>query len=49
MNLARAYCGAGQIDKARDFTLRVLEFNPDLTSAKRLLHEINETPPKCGL
>jgi predicted CXXCH cytochrome family protein len=48
MNLARAYCGAGQIDKARDFTLRVLEFNPDLTSAKHLLHEIDETPPKCG-
>jgi len=49
MNLARAFCGAGQIDKARDFTLRVLEFNPDLNSAKHLLHELNETPPKCGL
>ncbi len=49
MNLARAFCSAGQIDQARDFTLRVLEFNPDLTSAKHLLHEVNETPPKCGL
>ena len=49
MNLARAYCGAGQLDRARDFTLRVLEFNPDLTSAKHLLHELNATPPKCGL
>ncbi len=48
MNLARAYCGANQFDKARDFTLRVLEFNPDLASAKHLLHEIDETPPKCG-
>jgi predicted CXXCH cytochrome family protein len=49
MNLARAFCGAGQIDKARDFTLRVLEFNPDLNSAKQLLHELNESPPKCGM
>jgi predicted CXXCH cytochrome family protein len=48
MNLARAFCSAGQIDKARDFTLRVLEFNPDLHSAKQLLHGLNETPPKCG-
>ena len=49
MNLARAFCGTGQIDKARDFALRVLEFNPDLNSAKQLLHELNETPPKCGM
>ncbi len=49
MNLAHAFCGAGQIDAARDFTMRVLEFNPDLDSAKRLLHELNETPPKCGI
>ena len=49
MNLARAFCSAGQIDQARDFTLRVLEFNPDLTSAKHLLHEMNESPPKCGI
>jgi len=48
MNLARAFCGAGQIDTARDFTLRVLEFNPDLNAAKNLLRELNETPPKCG-
>jgi predicted CXXCH cytochrome family protein len=49
MNLAHAFCGAGQIDKARDVTLRVLEFNPDLLAAKQLLHELNQTPPKCGL
>ncbi len=49
MNLARAFCGARQIDKARDVTLRVLEFNPDLQAAKQLLHELNQTPPKCGM
>jgi Flp pilus assembly protein TadD len=49
MNLARAFCGAGQIDKARDVTLRVLEFNPDLQGARQLLHPLNQTPPKCGL
>jgi predicted CXXCH cytochrome family protein len=49
MNLARAFCSSGQFDAARDFTLRVLEFNPDLDSAKHLLHELNATPPKCGM
>ena len=49
MNLARAFCGAGEIDKARDVTLRVLEFNPDLQGARQLLHALNQTPPKCGL
>jgi predicted CXXCH cytochrome family protein len=49
MNLARTFCGTGQFDKARDFTLRVLEFNPDLNSAKHLLHELNEASPKCGM
>ena len=48
MNLAYAFCSSGQFDAARDFTLRVLEFNPDLDSAKHLLHELNGTPPKCG-
>jgi Flp pilus assembly protein TadD len=48
MNLARAFCSAGQIDRARDVTLRVLQFNPDLDSAKKLLHGLNGTPPKCG-
>jgi predicted CXXCH cytochrome family protein len=48
MNLAKAFCSAGKIEEARDFTLRVLDFNPDLASAKHLLHDINETPPVCG-
>ena len=49
MNLARIFCAAGQLDPARDVTLRVLQFNPDLDSAKKLLHVLNATPPKCGM
>jgi tetratricopeptide (TPR) repeat protein len=48
MNIARAFCAAGQIEPARDFTVRVLQFNPDLDSAKRLLNGLNATPAKCG-
>lgn len=49
MNLARAFCSAGQVDKARDTTLRVLQFNPDLDAAKHLLHDLNQSPSKCGM
>jgi tetratricopeptide (TPR) repeat protein len=48
MNIAHAFCSAGQIDQARDFTMRVLQFNPDLDSAKKLLNGLNATPAKCG-
>ena len=48
MNLAHAFCASGQIDHARDYTMRVLQFNPDLTSAKTLLKQLNGDPPKCG-
>jgi tetratricopeptide (TPR) repeat protein len=49
MNIARAFCGGGQIGPAREFTMRVLQFNPDLDSAKKLLNGLNATPPKCGM
>ncbi|MGB8771317.1 MAG: multiheme c-type cytochrome [Candidatus Korobacteraceae bacterium] len=49
MNMARAFCGAGQLDRARDVTMRVLQFNPDLDSAKKLLNGLNGTPPKCSM
>jgi Flp pilus assembly protein TadD len=48
MNIARAFCGAGQMDAARDFTMRVLKFNPDLDAAKKMLAALNATPPKCA-
>jgi tetratricopeptide (TPR) repeat protein len=49
MNLARTFCGSGQVDEARTYTLRVLQFNPDLGAAKKLLNGLNADPPKCGL
>jgi Flp pilus assembly protein TadD len=47
MNLAKAFCATGQIDQARTFALRVLEFDPDLADAKELLKHLNRTPPGC--
>jgi Flp pilus assembly protein TadD len=49
MNLAYAYCGAGKPEQARAFTMRVLQFNPDLDSAKRLMRGLNASPPKCAM
>ncbi|HME31206.1 MAG TPA: multiheme c-type cytochrome [Terriglobales bacterium] len=49
MNIARAFCSAGQLDRVRDVTMRVLQFNPDLDSAKKLLNGLNGTPAKCGM
>ncbi len=49
MNLAWTFCGSGQFDEARTYALRVLQFNPDLGAAKKLLNGLNADPPKCGL
>jgi hypothetical protein len=46
MNLARTFCGSGQFDEARTYTLRVLQFNPDLGVAKKLLNGLNAGPPE---
>jgi tetratricopeptide (TPR) repeat protein len=48
MNLAHLFCSSGQLDKARTYTLRVLQFNPDLPSAKQLLRRLDSSPPNCG-
>lgn len=47
VNLAMAFCVAGQTDAARRYVLRVLEFNPDFASAKRLLAHLNANPVQC--
>jgi tetratricopeptide (TPR) repeat protein len=47
MNIARVLCDAGQRSSARDYVLRVLEFNPDLPEAKNLLQHLNGSVPKC--
>jgi tetratricopeptide (TPR) repeat protein len=48
LNLARAYCNEGKTAEARTSILRVLEFNPDLTTAKQMLRYVDQTPSKCG-
>ena len=47
MNIARVLCDAGQRSSARDYVLRVLEFNPDLPEAKNLLQHLSGSVPKC--
>jgi len=41
MNLAIAFCTAGQKDVARRFIERVLEFNPDYSKAKSMSEQMN--------
>jgi hypothetical protein len=48
MNLAHAFCATGQFKEARSYTARVLQFNPDLGSAKTLRKLLDADPPKCG-
>jgi tetratricopeptide (TPR) repeat protein len=47
MDLAMAFCAAGQKDEARQYVQRVLEFNPDFENAKRLLGRLGGDPVKC--
>jgi predicted CXXCH cytochrome family protein len=48
MNIVRAFCGAREFDEARSYTLRILEFNPDMGDAKELLRYLNRTPASCA-
>jgi predicted CXXCH cytochrome family protein len=48
LNLARAYCAEGKISEARTYTLRVLEFNPDLAAAKKMLRQLGGVPAGCS-
>jgi tetratricopeptide (TPR) repeat protein len=48
LNLAIIYCGAGQFDKAREYTARVLQFNPDMPQAKALMRQLSGDTPKCN-
>lgn len=47
MNLAHVSCDAGQFDKARAYVARVLQFNPDLPSAKNFAKALAAAPPNC--
>jgi Flp pilus assembly protein TadD len=48
INLARAFCSTRQFNDARNYTMRVLQFNPDLGQAKTMLKQLNADPPTCG-
>jgi hypothetical protein len=48
MNLARVFCLAGRLDEARASVGRVLEFNLDLGTAKRLATELKGADPNCN-
>ena len=47
LNLALAFCVAGQPAQARTYLERVLEFNPDFGKAKQLWSNLNLNPPQC--
>ena len=47
MDLAMAFCAAGQKEEARRYVVRVLDFNPDFASAKRLFAHLNSDPLQC--
>ena len=48
MNIANVLCNAGQPEDARTYVLRVLDYDPDLRSAKQLLRGLDRTPPSCA-
>jgi tetratricopeptide (TPR) repeat protein len=47
VNLAKAFCAAGKPDEALHEIARVLDFNPDLPEAKKIMQELNASPSKC--
>lgn len=47
LNLAIAFCVAGQPAQSRTYLERVLEFNPDFGKAKQLWSNLNLNPPQC--
>ena len=47
VNLVRSFCALGRFDEARSYALRVLEFNPDMGAAKKLLQSLDHSPPGC--
>jgi predicted CXXCH cytochrome family protein len=49
IDLARIFCAEGQMDNARAYIVQVLRFNPDLSTAKRMLHGLSANPPACEL
>jgi Tfp pilus assembly protein PilF len=49
MDLARVFCFEGKLDEIRAAIDRVLEFNPDMNEAKKLMNALHQPQPNCGL
>jgi hypothetical protein len=49
MDLARVFCFEGKINESRAVVDRVLEFNPDMSEAKKLMDGLHQPKPNCGL
>ncbi len=47
INLAMAFCVAGQTDEARQYVMRVMKFNPDYEKGKSMLRHLLEDPVEC--
>jgi Flp pilus assembly protein TadD len=47
INLALAFCGSGQVEQARKYAQRVLEFNPDSREAQSLMKNLSADPVSC--
>ena len=47
VDLALAFCATGQKEEARHYLERVLEFNPDDGSARKMLARLNDDPSEC--
>jgi Tfp pilus assembly protein PilF len=48
INLAKALCARGRPEEARKDIERVLEFDPDLPEAERMLPALESSPSKCA-
>jgi hypothetical protein len=48
MNMAQTLCSAGKVEPAKNVLARVLEFNPDLGTAKEMLQAIARNPANCA-
>ena len=48
MDLARVFCLEGKLEEGRSSLARVLEYNPDMSAAKRLLEDLKQPKPSCN-
>ncbi len=48
VDLAQVFCFAGKLDESRVVVNRILEFNPDMSDAKKLLARLHQPQPNCS-